>query len=94
MKKYPVVIVKWEESELGWGVRPDGYSLHLTVGDSKAFIDDYWKSMPDEVPEEYSRPSLSSNATAVDVDEKTYKKIKKSKNGIRIYSEYVEGGKS
>ena len=26
-----VVAVQWEESERGWGVRPDGCSLHVSV---------------------------------------------------------------
>ena len=52
-----VVVQKWEESERGWGVRPDGYTIHLTEADRKAFIKAYWDRMPYEVPDEYSRPS-------------------------------------
>lgn len=53
----PVVCQKWEESELGWGLRPDGFSLHLTFDGLKGYIKSYWASMPDEAPETYSRPS-------------------------------------
>ena len=38
----PVVCQYWEESERGWGVRPDGCSLHLTEADRKQFIKEYW----------------------------------------------------
>ena len=81
-KKYPVVQVQWDESERGWGVRPDGYSFHLNEEDAKAFIKEYWSKMPDSVPDEYSRPE---NESVVDVGPKLYRKIKNSKNGIRTF---------
>ena len=49
-----VIVQKWEERELGWGSRPDGYSLHLTESDRKAYLREYWKRMPDETPDAYS----------------------------------------
>ena len=52
-----VVVQKWEESERGWGIRPDGFSIHPDEEARKRFVDAYWQKMPDEVPEEYSRPS-------------------------------------
>ncbi len=51
-----IVVQKWEESEAGWGTRPDGYSLHRTEEDRLAFVTAYWDSMPDRPPAEYSRP--------------------------------------
>lgn len=81
--KKTVVCQKWEESERGWGTRPDGYSLHLTDADRKQFIQDYSDELPDEAPDEYSRPD--GTAYLVDVDEKTYKNVKKSKNGLREF---------
>lgn len=50
-------LMQWEESEAGWGCRPDGYSVHATAEAAKAYVDAYWRRMPDRVPEEYSRPS-------------------------------------
>lgn len=47
---------KWEESEAGWGTRPDGYSLHLSEEDRKAYVQTHWDALPKEVPDEYSRP--------------------------------------
>lgn len=74
---------QWEESERGWGVRPDGYSLHLTPEDAKAYIEAYWKEQPKEVPDEYERPCGTPYLT--EVDRKTHNAIKRSANGIRCY---------
>ena len=79
-----VVYVSWEESERGWGTRPDGCSLHLTESDFQAFEKEYWKRMPHEVPDEYSRPA--GEPVIAYVNKKIYKDIKKSKNGIRLWS--------
>jgi hypothetical protein len=84
---HPVVRVDWVESERGWGQRPDGYSLHLTREDAEAFIKDYWDKMPDrgprgEVPDEYSRPG---EPMLSQVNTRTLRKIKKSKNGLRVF---------
>ena len=78
-----VVRLDWEESEKGWGVRPDGCSLHLTTRDCKNFVKEYWARMPEETPDEYSRPS--GEPFQAYVDKQTYEQIKKSKNGIRRY---------
>jgi hypothetical protein len=55
MKK--VYLQYWEESERGWGVRPDGCSLHLTKEDHKKYIDSIYKEREShtEVPYEYDR---------------------------------------
>ncbi len=76
--------LNWEESEQGWGERPDGYSLHLTIEDAKEFVKEYWGTMPDEVPEEYSRPL--GRPFIINVDNTTYGEVKASRNGIRRYS--------
>lgn len=84
----PVVCQTWCESERGWGQRPDGYSLHLTNADRVQFIKEYSDSLPPrgphgEVPSIYSFAEMNHYIT--DVDEATYKKLKKSKNGLRFY---------
>lgn len=55
-----VWVQKWEESERGWGTRPDGYTLHLERAHIKEFLrlmrareDELYKGA---VPDEYSRP--------------------------------------
>ncbi len=83
MTTFTVIRQSWLESERGWGTRPDGYSLHLTESDRLAYIKDYWAGMPDEVPDEYSRPEGSAGSH--EVDEVTYQAVKASKNGIRKY---------
>ncbi len=80
--KVSVVKQDWEESERYWGVRPDGYSLHKTVEDCSNFIKEYWDSMPDAIPDEYSRPC--GNPYLLDVSKDIYRKITRSKNGIRL----------
>jgi hypothetical protein len=74
----------WVECEKGWGTRPDGYSLHDNLKDHKAYIDEYWASMPADMPAAFSSPDGGPYPTAV--DERTYQKILESKNGIRRQS--------
>ena len=82
--KHEVIVQKWEESELGWGTRPDGYSLHMTDADREAFITEYWDGMPDEVQDEYTRPDGTSYKATVNA--KVFKRVQASKkNGIRYY---------
>jgi hypothetical protein len=76
----------WEESEKGWGVRPDGYSLHLTADDAKAFVEAYWKEQKKrspEVPDEYSRPCGEPYVT--EVNRAIHQQVKDSKNGVRSF---------
>lgn len=83
-RKYAMVFCqKWEESERGWGTRPDGYSLHLTEKDAENYIREYWDSMPDEVPDEYSCPDGKIYSCLV--NKKILQSIQKSKNGIRCF---------
>jgi len=86
-----VVVQKWEESERGWGVRPDGYSIHLTDADRHAYINKYWDSMPKSfVPDEYSRPSGTPYVAEVNLD-KGWLKMIQTVGGIRIYNNKYPG---
>ena len=78
-----VVKVRWEESEQGWGCRPDGYSLHRNSKDADEFIKDYWDRMPNDVPSEYSRPL---GRDIVEVEQVIYDAVIESKNGVRYYT--------
>lgn len=60
-----VVVQDWEESERGWGTRPDGISIHLTEEDRSAYCENYWREerkrnagggTPDEYEREAGRP--------------------------------------
>ena len=50
---------RWEESERGWGVRPDGCSLHLSEDFHKKYLNEIYKIRQSEilVPDEYDRIS-------------------------------------
>lgn len=70
-EKRTVVRQDWEESERGWGVRPDGYTLHLTVEDCEKFKAKFWadeaKRNPSGIaPSDYTRESGSPHAVSVD----------------------------
>lgn len=89
--KNEVIVQKWEESERGWGSRPDGFSLHLTDEDRKAYIKEYWAGMPKETPDEYERPD--GTPYKAEVSDSVFAKVKASKNGIRDYhNEYPGSG--
>lgn len=83
---------KWEESERGWGTRPDGYSLHLSEDDRARFIQAYWDEMPAGVPYEYARPDGTPYWCSV--GEEIYKKIKERRVGMRAYGTPPGGGGS
>lgn len=76
----------WEESEAGWGCRPDGVSLHKSTGDAKQYETDYWKTEKEInpsgiTPHEYSRPCGS--LTLVSIPTSLFKRIKG--NGLRLW---------
>jgi len=76
-----VVIQGWEESERGWGCRPDGGTLHLTITDCQIFIKQYQDKMPTNyIPDEYSH--LRGTPHMARVDNGLYQEIQESRNGI------------
>lgn len=77
-----IIYVSWEESEAGWGERPDGCSLHLTKDDFSSFLKDYWNKMPDNAPHEYSRPA--GNPVVAYSKPELYERIKNEKKSLRI----------
>lgn len=56
-----IICQVWEESERDWGVRPDGFTLHLTPEDHAAFMEDFWRQQKADfdgrAPDEYTRAS-------------------------------------
>jgi len=82
VSEYVLICQKWEESERGWGTRPDGYSLHVTDADRKAFIKEYWDGMPDTVPHEYGRPC--GTPYACPVHKRLWEYVKRDRNGRRF----------
>lgn len=78
--KMPLIVVQhWEESERGWGTRPDGVSLHASVDSAKKYVDKFWadekaRNPSGIVPDEYDRPC--GEPIPLDVDQETFDKIK------------------
>ncbi len=85
-----VVKQDWDESERGWGIRPDGCSLHLTDKHKEEYIKEHWDEMPDEVPHEYSR--LGGSAKLIEVSDELHEKVASSKNGVRLWQHELRKG--
>ncbi len=83
-------VQKWEESEAGWGQRPDGYSLHLHQEDIRKYLnvvrtEEFKRGYGAEnIPHEYSRPSGDPYLTEV-TDEVLKGQIIQSESGIRLH---------
>ena len=77
-----VLLQFWEESERGWGVRPDGASLHINVESYRKYLSDIYDSRDtQDVPNEYDRVVGSVIETVVSDD--IYNMVLSEKN-IRL----------
>jgi hypothetical protein len=47
----------WEESERGWGVRPDGHTLHLSLQDLKTYVHGYTSAIAVFSPVDKKKPA-------------------------------------
>lgn len=74
-----VYLQYWEESERGWGVRPDGCSLHLDLPSHNNFIDLVYneRTFHHNVPDEYDR--IVGQPIEVEISENLYNSLLKSK---------------
>lgn len=71
-----VVCQEWFEHERGWGVRPEGHTLHLTFEARDAFVDGYnkeYNNLP-SAPDEYVEGS-STEPFLVAVREDVYDQL-------------------
>ena len=70
-------IQEWEESEAGWGTRPDGFRIYATQDAAKAGTDQVWARQKEicgtETPSEYSRPY--GDVLPYEVSDELYKLI-------------------
>jgi hypothetical protein len=83
MNKVPVVCQLWEESEAGWGCRPDGWTVHRTEADRVAFVKEYWDRQPKgPAPDEYTRTCGNPFLMDLNENDKLYEALIKSKNGV------------
>lgn len=74
--------IPWTERERGWGIRPDGATLHQSREHAEAFVERTWRQPVREntarsyVPDEYSRPDVEPHeAPEVDVTDEVWAKI-------------------
>jgi hypothetical protein len=75
-----IIMQLWEESERGFGSRPDGCSFHIDSNERKRFVDEIYKSRECEVeiPDEYDR--IVGDEIEVFVDDKLFNVIKDKKS--------------
>ena len=51
-----ILLQFWEESERGWGTRPDGASLHINISSLKNYNENiYMDRDSSQIPNEYDR---------------------------------------
>ena len=78
-------VQEWEESERGWGVRPDGYTLHLKNNDITKFLMAMRTREAEiyhgETPDEYTRRSGSPYEWDTD-DAELIERVRLSECGI------------
>lgn len=67
-----VICQKWEEIERGWGTRPDGFSLHVSLESLKALIERQ-RQAAENFPQEFSVPDGQSYP--YEVDDTTYAEL-------------------
>ncbi len=82
------VVQLWEESERGWGVRPDLYSAHLSGDDCQAFkaeVQSRQASLGGSVPDEYTRERGGAYLGCVDAETYLRLIVDKSEGGNGIY---------
>ena len=62
-----IYVMAWEEKESGWGIRPDGWSVHVSSEEYENYLKRHWAlhdeyferhraRTPNPLPFEYSRP--------------------------------------
>lgn len=92
----PVVIVQnWEESERGWGIHPDGFTIHISMEQRAKYVEWFYKEFNNlpYAPDEYTR--TSGDPFPVDVPIAVYNKIAaaalKKVNGRITYAAHGKG---
>jgi hypothetical protein len=77
-----VICQPWREYERGWGSRPDGCSLHLTILDRDQFVDAYNKKHNSQrtAPDVYS--VASGDWYFAEVEPEVYAAVANSDCGI------------
>ncbi len=91
-----VILQLWEESERGWGVRPDGCSLHTDLVERDGYLKSIYNDRGDEVPYEYDRIVGEPVSAFIDdnlfrslSDEKTVRLSQNSLNNLISLNELI-----
>lgn len=73
-----VYIQNWEESERGWGTRPDGFTIHTSLKQLNEYITWYNKTFNNLsfVPDEYTR--ICGDPVKVEVSDELFERIEKA----------------
>lgn len=73
-----VIVQNWEESERSWGVRPDGFTVHISKEQRDAYVSWYNQTFNNlsEAPDEYTR--VSGAPIEVEVDDKLFERIRRA----------------
>jgi phage anti-repressor protein len=96
--EHEVICQGWEEIEIGWGERPNGYTLHLDMASRNAFVQKMEESNEARKPfkngDEFSQPD--SQPYKCKVNNKIFKEIqsKADKNGAWFTGDPPTGKKS
>ena len=78
------ICLGWEESEAGWGTRPDGISIHTTSEEADRYVQAYNDCLHKECPAEYDRPTTGKKIK-VEVCDELAKRITGDKQSCRLY---------
>lgn len=75
MSTVTVYVQNWEESERGWGTRPDGYTIHPNLAHRNEYVNWYYQTHNNSTlaPDTYAR--VDGAPTPVEVDRAFYTKL-------------------
>jgi len=82
MPSITAVFVSWTESERGWGMRPDGCSIHMSMDEWRRYLREFQESQPKEVPAEYSFPGTPR---PIDISDEEIIARLKEKKSLRLF---------
>lgn len=96
MSEHKVIRQSWTESERGWGQKPWGDTLHLSIADMKEANRLHWAEYPDShVPDWYVRPNEDPQEVYVsrELYERLVEERKNPPEGNRLggYGFFYEG---
>lgn len=83
-QKMKAIALEWEETERGWGTRPDGISIHTTSEEADRYVQAYNDCLHKECPAEYDRPTTGKKIK-VEVCDELAKRITGDKQSCRLY---------